>query len=74
MRWAVNKKKLEEANKEKKVVEEHGGCKVFEYESDEKDGSPEKEWEMIMCKKAMKMYCDFQSGKAYMLGYEWHAP
>ena len=68
-----NKKKREEADKEKKVIEEHGGCKVFEYESDEKDGSPEKELEMTLYKKAMKMYCDFQSGEAYKPGYEWPA-
>jgi hypothetical protein len=49
-------------------------AKCLRCESDEKDGSPEKEREMIMYKKAMKMYCNFQSGEAYKLGYEWHAP
>jgi hypothetical protein len=66
-----NKKKQDEVNKEKKVIEEHDGCNVYEYESTEEDGSPEKEREMGLYKKAMKMYCDFGSGKAYKPGYEW---
>jgi hypothetical protein len=66
-----NKKNIEATNKEKKVIEEHDGCKVYEYESNKKDGSPEKEREMSLYKKVMKMYCDFGSGKAYEPDYEW---
>jgi len=68
-----NKKKREkeEAASERKLIAEYDGCKVFDYEDDPNDLSPKRARELEMYKKAMKVYCDFQSGKAYEPDYEW---
>ena len=68
-----NKKKREEEEKasERKILAEHDGCKVFDYENDPNDLSPKRARELAMYKKAMKVYCDFESGKAYEAEYEW---
>lgn len=68
-----NKKKREEEEKafERKILAEYDGCKVYDYENDPNDLSPTRARELAMYKKAMKVYCDFESGKAYEPGYEW---
>jgi len=67
-----NKKKREEEEaKHRKVIAVYDDCKVYDYEDDPNDLSPKRMRELEMYKKAMKMYCDFKSGKAYEPGYEW---
>jgi hypothetical protein len=68
-----NKKKREEEEQasERKILAEYDGCKVFDYEDDPNDMSPKRARELAMYKKAMKVYCDFKSGKAYEAEYEW---
>ena len=67
-----NKKKREEEEaSQRKIIAEFDGCKVMDYESDPNDLSPKRARELEMYKKAMKMYCDFQSGKAYKPDYVW---
>ena len=65
-----NKKKREKEDLERKVLEVHDGCVVHEFATDLPDG-PIKERVLGLYMKAMKIYCDFQSGKAYEPGYEW---
>jgi hypothetical protein len=68
-----NKKKREEEEQasERKILAEYDGCKVFDYEDDPNDMSPKRARELAMYKKAMKVYCDFKSGKAYEAEYKW---
>ena len=53
------------------VIEKHGDCDVRDYKSEFPEGSAKKDMEKNMYLKAMKIYCDFQSGKAYEDDYEW---
>ena len=53
------------------VLETHGDCEVKEYDSVEVPGSPAQEREMDLYLKAMKIYCDFESGEAYKDTYDW---
>lgn len=67
-----NKKKREqEEATHRRVIAEYDGCKVYDYEDDPNDLSPKRARELDLYKMAMKMYCDFQSGKAYEPNYEW---
>jgi hypothetical protein len=67
-----NKKVRELEDEEMKILEEHeGGCVVHDFPSDFLENSPERKQELDMYKKAMKVFCDFKSGKAYEQGYEW---
>ena len=61
------------AKEEKRVLETYnnGECKVYSYTSEEEDGSAEFKREHDLYRKAMKVYCDFQSGEAYKDDYEW---
>lgn len=67
-----NKKK---ANTELKVIETYndGKCEVHSYKSHEEEGTSAWEREHILYKKAMKIYCDLQSGAAYEDDYTWPA-
>jgi len=70
----ANKKKLEESKTgEVKILETRNGgtCLVKEYSSNNEEGSVEHKKEMDMYLKAMKIYCDFESGEAYNMDYEW---
>jgi len=64
-----NKKKLDEGIG--KILETHDNCAIKDYDSDHKDGSPQKKSEMDLYLKAMKIFCDFEIGKAYEKDYEW---
>lgn len=61
------------AKEEKRVLETYnnGECKVYSYTSEEEEGSAEYKREHDLYRKAMKVYCDFQSGEAYKEDYEW---
>lgn len=66
-----NKIKLEQ-EQDTRILEVHGnGCKVKDYFSKYKEGSTEKQREMVLYKTAMQMFCDFQSGDAYKSDYVW---
>jgi len=70
----ANKKKLEESKTgEVKILETRNGgtCLVKDYSSKNEEGSDEHKKEMDMYLKAMKIYCDFESGEAYNMDYEW---
>jgi hypothetical protein len=56
----------------KKVIAEYndGKCLVMEYETDTEEGTT-REREQKLYEQAMKIYCDFQSGKAHEDDYEW---
>lgn len=62
------KKKIGE---DKRTLEEVDGCAIPEYDSDLAEGTPERQTEESIYKIAMKIHCDFKSGKAYQDGYEW---
>lgn len=66
-----NKRAKDEQDKEIIATYNDGKCIVRAYESEEKEGTPSREREMILYNSAMKIYCDFQSGKAYEDDYEW---
>ena len=61
------------ANDEQEVLETHndGTCVVHSYESMRQKGTPAYNQERKMYLQAMKIFCDFQSGKAYKEDYEW---
>jgi len=61
------------ANKDKKILATFNGgtCVVYEFESKRKWGSLEYNEEREMYLKAMKFYCDLESGKAYEEDYVW---
>lgn len=65
-----NKKKV---NMENEVIKTYndGKCVVHSYISKEEEGSHEFEREHKLYHKAMKIYCDFQSGVAYEEDYLW---
>ena len=61
-------------NKKGKQVSKIGEfeeCKVYDYDNLLQKGSQKQMEEMGMYKKAMKIYCDLESGKAYEADYEW---
>jgi len=64
------KRNRESETVEREVIADFDGCKVYDYESSNKDG-PRHEREMAMYKTAMKIYCDLENGKAYDEDYEW---
>lgn len=68
-----NKKELEKSDIGIRILEERHGCQVKDFKSDLTEGSTEKEKEMSMYMVAMAIYCDFESGDAYKLGYDWPA-
>lgn len=69
----AKQRKEQEANSKQVLKEYNGGkCKVYEYESDYTDDKTEdKERESDLYYKAMQLYCDFESGKAYDDNYVW---
>lgn len=65
-----NKNKLEKKNAGKKVLKTfNGDCDVYEFNSKLLGSKKEKEKEIYL--KAMKVYCDLESGDAYAEDYEW---
>jgi len=60
-------------NKDKEVVAEFNGgtCFAYEYKSQRKRGTLKFNEEREMYLKAMTMYCDLESGKAYEDDYVW---
>jgi hypothetical protein len=70
-----NKKEREREEKDagKAVIADHDGCIVREYESTEAVASDSYDREHGLYVKAMKIYCDFQSGAALKDDYEWPA-
>eukprot|EP00536_Pseudo-nitzschia_multiseries_P013289 jgi/Psemu1/290772/fgenesh1_pg.557_\ len=48
-----------------------GKCVVNEYQSTKTKGNEAWDREQTLYRQAMKLYCDFQSGKAYEDGYAW---
>ena len=65
------KNQLKKKDAEKRVLTKHGDCEVKEYDSVETPGSDAQQREMDLYLKAMKLYCDFESGEAYREDYEW---
>jgi len=61
------------ANTGQEVIETYndGKCVVHSYLSKEKEGTPAYMRERNLYLKAMKVYCDFQSGVAYEENYIW---
>jgi hypothetical protein len=66
-----NKKDVERRNAQKEVIADQDGCKVYAFESEATTGSATYEREKDLYMKAMKVYCDLKSGKAYEEDYEW---
>lgn len=62
-----NKKKAEEGD----VIANYDGCEVREFKSSLVEGTPDFQREHDLYLKAMKIYCDLESGDAYKDGYEW---
>jgi hypothetical protein len=60
-------------NKEHEVLETYndGKCVAYNFESKPKKGNPSHEQELAIYLKAMKIYCDLESGKAYEEDYVW---
>lgn len=56
---------------EDRILERHGDCIVPVYETEKEIGSQPHKRELDLYKKAMKIYCDFQSGDAYNENYSW---
>jgi hypothetical protein len=67
--------KLQHEKKKKKnlhgILEQHGDCVVPKYESSHEQGSAEQVQEEKFYRKAMKIFCDLNSGTAYSEDYEW---
>lgn len=67
-----NKKKLKEEQEAKMdVLEEYRGCFIKDYASQHQKGTNAHDMELDMYKRAMRIYCDLQSGEAYKASYEW---
>jgi hypothetical protein len=66
-----HKKQGEEEDKKKAVLEDRDGCKILEYQGDFKPGTPDAKRESALYMIAMRMFCDFNSGKAYADDYAW---
>lgn len=68
-----NRKKRKEEEERKTVLDTYndGKCKVYDYESSEVENSPAWNEEQLMYRKAMKVFCDFESGEAYKDDYSW---
>jgi hypothetical protein len=66
-----NKKEREEKDAGKEVIADYDGCTVREYESSATQGSESYVREHDLYVKAMKIYCDLQSGAAYKDDYDW---
>ncbi len=67
--------KLQHEKKKKKnlhgILEQHGDCVVPKYDSSHEQGSAEQVQEEKFYRKAMKIFCDLNSGAAYSEDYEW---
>jgi len=65
-----NKKDI---NAGQKVIETYndGKCNVYSYHSSEEEGTSAYEREHNLYHKAMKIYCDLQSGAAHKEDYTW---
>lgn len=61
----------EEADKEILAKYNDGDCVVYAYDSEEEEGSFARKREAKLYGQAMKVFCDFKSGKAYEDDYEW---
>jgi hypothetical protein len=61
------------AKEERQVLETYnnGDCKVYSFTSEEEEGTVAFKREQELYRKAMKIYCDFQSGEAYKEEYKW---
>ena len=69
-----NKKERDAKEKTKALITKYGDdCEVREYDSEVSRTSPAGKRERDLYLKAMKVYCDFQSGQAYDDHYEWPA-
>ena len=60
-----------ERDRDKPVIEEHGKCKIHEYDTSLVKESAAYIRERSLYIKAMKIYCDFRSGDAYSKDYDW---
>jgi hypothetical protein len=67
----TKKQRTEEENEEILATYNDGKCVVHAYKSETEEGSLERKRETVLYSWAMKMYCDFQSGKAYEDTYVW---
>lgn len=67
--------KLQHEKKKKKklpgILEQHGDCTVPKYDSSFEPGSPQQILEEKLYRKAMRIFCDLNSGIAYSKDYEW---
>ena len=67
-----NKKERDANEASKPIITIYGdSCVVREYESNEMPDSPAGKRERSLYLKAMKIYCDMQSGEAYKDDYQW---
>lgn len=68
-----NKKQREKQAIDLRILEQHndGECIVRDYNSDFLEGTPQRKSEMAMYLMAMRVYCDFKTGKAYESDYVW---
>ena len=66
-----NKKKNESKGQEVLKTYNDGKCVVYNYITQEKKGTSGYDREHSLYDKAMKIYCDLQSGAAYEEDYEW---
>jgi len=53
------------------VIEEHGDCKIHELVTKTPPDSPQYQLEKNMYLKAMRLFCDLESGAAYQSDYQW---
>eukprot|EP00934_Nitzschia_sp_Nitz4_P007686 Nitzschia sp. Nitz4//scaffold56_size114212//105851//107254//NITZ4_003971-RA/size114212-processed-gene-0.40-mRNA-1//-1//CDS//3329554769//7676//frame0 len=66
-----NQREKDEQNKEVIATYNDGKCIVRAYETETEEGSAARTRETKLYGWAMKIYCDFESGKAYDDDYEW---
>ena len=68
-----NRKRRTEEEKDKEVLAKYndGECVVHAYDSEEEEGTDARKREAKLYGYAMKIFCDFQSGKAYEDDYDW---
>eukprot|EP00538_Stauroneis_constricta_P002313 CAMPEP_0119545898 /NCGR_PEP_ID=MMETSP1352-20130426/516_1 /TAXON_ID=265584 /ORGANISM="Stauroneis constricta, Strain CCMP1120" /LENGTH=487 /DNA_ID=CAMNT_0007590517 /DNA_START=115 /DNA_END=1578 /DNA_ORIENTATION=+ len=68
-----NKKENDEKAAKLPVIATYndGKCVVHDFESDTKEGTPTAAREQKLYGQAMRIYCDFESGKAYEDDYQW---
>jgi hypothetical protein len=66
----LQQQKMKRQEEQRKVIADYNGCLVYDFDSVYKNGTRHNK-EVDMYRKAMRIYCDLENGKAFENDYEW---